>query len=135
MDRESTTPVALSRVHFPVSPSGRDAELVSGSRDARFTATIVDLSIRGQQVMSRFPVSSVVDWVAARSSSPADGVTISGGEPFDQPEGLQSLLLELQKMPSLCNLDILVYSGYTLSRIKRRHQRILDLLDALISGP
>lgn len=43
-----------------------------------------------------------------------DGFTISGGEPFDQPEDLVSLLERLVGL----NPDILVYSGYTLAELK-----------------
>ena len=43
-----------------------------------------------------------------------DGFTITGGEPMNQAEALQSLLPELRKI----NPDILVYSGYTLEELR-----------------
>lgn len=65
-----------------------------------------------------------------------DGITISGGEPFDQKEALGALLSDLHaRFP---NWNTLVYSGYTLEEIesivdpKRVLQRFVDVL---IDGP
>ncbi len=53
-----------------------------------------------------------------------EGVSISGGEPFQQPEALEDLLRRLRATPP----GILVFSGYTLERIRalggRRSWRI-----------
>jgi anaerobic ribonucleoside-triphosphate reductase activating protein len=67
--------------------------------------------------------------------SSVDGVTISGGEPFDQADALGMLLEILHQLPSLKGADILVYSGYSLAVLRRSHQGILDMIDALISDP
>ncbi|MDD4835567.1 MAG: 4Fe-4S single cluster domain-containing protein, partial [Dethiosulfovibrio sp.] len=61
-----------------------------------------------------------------------NGVTISGGEPFDQPEALASLISLLR---DLGLDDILVYSGYEKKFILRDHSRIARLLTALVDGP
>lgn len=65
-----------------------------------------------------------------------DGLTISGGEPFDQPEGLLSLVLCFKK---LFNDDILVYSGYTLEQLKKKNSdainAVLEEIAVLIDGP
>ena len=39
----------------------------------------------------------------------ADGITLSGGEPFDQPEALRALLTWLREHT---NGDLMIYSGY-----------------------
>jgi anaerobic ribonucleoside-triphosphate reductase activating protein len=80
-------------------------------------------------------VGSVVEWVAAQFDSQATGVTITGGEPFDQPEGLEALIERLRREPALVGADILAYSGYTFSQLARRHGQILGSLDAVMSGP
>lgn len=72
-------------------------------------------------------VAALNPWLAQ-----ADGVTVSGGEPFDQPEALAHLLRELR--PRLAG-DILVYSGYARERLARRHAAILSHVDVLISEP
>jgi anaerobic ribonucleoside-triphosphate reductase activating protein len=62
----------------------------------------------------------------------ADGVTISGGEPFDQPDGLLALLAGLHE---LFKGDVLVYSGYEFEALQADHGAALAFIDALISEP
>lgn len=61
-----------------------------------------------------------------------EGFTISGGEPFDQPDGLMSIL-------KLCHLlrckEILVYSGYEYEHLASNFADILEHIDILICGP
>jgi len=64
----------------------------------------------------------------------ADGVTITGGELFDQPEALRELLLGLRgKLPR--SADILVYSGFTYTALKPRLNEMVGLIDTVISEP
>jgi len=83
----------------------------------------------------RIPVSSVLEWVAGLPG--LDGVTISGGEPFQQPQALRELLEGLREWRSSRSLDILVYSGYVISRLSRNQESrdILKLCDAVVTGP
>jgi anaerobic ribonucleoside-triphosphate reductase activating protein len=61
-----------------------------------------------------------------------DGVTISGGEPFEQPEALGELLRALRQSKGM---NILVYSGRPLEAL-RAHPLIEEgLIDCLISDP
>ena len=60
----------------------------------------------------------------------ADGFTISGGEPFDQPDALHALLKELRRLHSG---DVLVYSGHPIEALPLK--RFAGLIDALISDP
>lgn len=62
----------------------------------------------------------------------ADGVTISGGEPLDQKDALQSLLNGIN---SRGKNDLLIYSGYTKNRVLEIFPEISDLTAALISEP
>jgi len=72
-------------------------------------------------------MEQLADWV-----SEADGITISGGEPFDQPEALHFLL---QALRSSIEGDILVFSGYTWEHLQSRHSSLLALIDVLVSDP
>jgi anaerobic ribonucleoside-triphosphate reductase activating protein len=66
-----------------------------------------------------------------------DGVSILGGEPFAQPEGLNALVkaLRSKKCP-----HIVCYSGYTLERLREEAARqsaigeVLGEIDVLIDG-
>ena len=62
----------------------------------------------------------------------ADGVTISGGEPFDQPEALEALCRALKQQISG---DLLIYSGYPSAKLTQDYISLLDLCDVLISEP
>lgn len=71
-----------------------------------------------------------------------EGVSISGGEPFQQPEGLIDFLKHLRGhgLPYPYKgvaLSTLVFTGYTLEQIKRMPlgEATLSHLDVLIAGP
>lgn len=127
------TPVQLSRTHFPVTalgPGQRWGVWFQGcdlgchgclSRDTWDTAS-------GRSTT----VEELLDGMAACGDA-IDGVTISGGEPFQQPAALLALLAGCrQRLP---NADLLCYSGLTLKRLQRDHAPVLSLLDALIPEP
>lgn len=63
-----------------------------------------------------------------------EGLTLSGGEPFQQPEALLELL---RLVRGKSRLSTLVFSGYTLERIRSTSlgPAILDQTDLLIAGP
>ena len=62
----------------------------------------------------------------------ADGMTVSGGEPFDQPEALFGLLAAWLVVHAG---DILVYSGYSLESLAPSLARFENLIDAIITDP
>lgn len=59
-----------------------------------------------------------------------DGITLTGGDPFFQPEALRLLLKELLKI----NKDVLVYTGYEYEEIKDVYADILEDIAVLIDG-
>ena len=75
----------------------------------------------------------VAEIVAERDSH--DGVTILGGEPFDQPEAVAELVYRLKNY----GLHITIYSGYTFEKLIESEapsiQYILTHVDLLIDGP
>ncbi|MCC7328328.1 MAG: 4Fe-4S cluster-binding domain-containing protein [Burkholderiales bacterium] len=82
-------------------------------------------------------VSDVLAWCRKVAAGGFDGVTISGGEPFEQPAGLRALLAALVawRRADHLDFDLLCYSGIPLSKLRRRHAAILALLDAIIPEP
>ena len=64
----------------------------------------------------------------------ADGITITGGEPFDQPGALETLLHWIRQEASFAG-NILAFSGYPASELQRRFPDLLARLDAVVAGP
>lgn len=64
------------------------------------------------------------------------GVTISGGEPLDQPEELFDLLRLIRSGPTAPD-SVWVYSGYTADELRERGllPQLRALVDVLIAGP
>jgi anaerobic ribonucleoside-triphosphate reductase activating protein len=82
-------------------------------------------------------VGDLVAWCRRTAGDALDGVTISGGEPFDQPAGLAALLdaLDRWRRAKRLDFDVLCYSGYPLRTLERAHAPILARLDAIIPEP
>jgi anaerobic ribonucleoside-triphosphate reductase activating protein len=84
---------------------------------------------------AKMAVSEVVDAVLDLEGEPRDGVTILGGEPFLQPEGLLALVAALKSRDQ----HITLYSGYTLEELHSLYNphivSILEHADILIDGP
>ena len=88
--------LSLSKLHFPITALGPGRRIglwlqgcsirCSGCM-SRDTWEFSDESHRVEVLLER-----VTPWLAE-----ADGITISGGEPFDQPEGLLSFLVGLRE--------------------------------------
>lgn len=80
-------------------------------------------------------IGEVVELLLDSQGAPRDGVTVLGGEPFLQPEGLATLLGVLKEHP----LHITVYTGHTLEALLAREEKAvseaLALTDLLIDGP
>lgn len=80
-------------------------------------------------------VDALVDDVA--SVPRLDGVTISGGEPFEQPEALGALLTGLADLrdATATDFDVLCFSGYPMHVLEAEHRDHLRLIDALVPEP
>lgn len=65
------------------------------------------------------------------------GITLSGGEPFEQAAAFSRLAQRVKKL----NLDVIVYTGYTYEKLLRAIPKrpdwksLLDTADILIDGP
>jgi anaerobic ribonucleoside-triphosphate reductase activating protein len=128
-----TVPISLSRAHFPVTTLGPGA---------RIGIWFQGCSIRCPGCISADtwaadgPATTVeaVLGLAVGWAPEADGVTISGGEPFDQPEALIALLVGLR--PRLAGTaDVLVFSGHPYAKIRPVLEAAAGLIDAIITDP
>jgi len=82
-------------------------------------------------------VPDLLAWCRRVTTGALDGVTISGGEPFEQPAGLRALLegLLAWRRADRLEFDVLCYSGFPLKTLERKHGKLLALLDAVIPEP
>lgn len=60
-----------------------------------------------------------------------DGFTLTGGDPFYQPNAIKELLPIL----STYSKDILVYTGYRYEDIKKKYSDLLKYISVIIDGP
>jgi anaerobic ribonucleoside-triphosphate reductase activating protein len=128
--------IELNRAHFPVTvlgPGRRIGLWVQGCGIG--CAGCVARDTWAPDPGRAVAIGAVVAWCAGCESP--DGVTISGGEPFDQPEALDELLRQLDAWRNGTGreIDLLCYSGRNLTVLRRRFPHILDRLDAVIPGP
>ncbi|KAB0528463.1 4Fe-4S single cluster domain-containing protein [Pseudomonas brassicacearum] len=123
--------LSLSRVHFPVTTlgPGRRIGIWFQGCSIRCPGCIsADTWGPGHRRLSLEQLlEQITPWLHG-----AEGITISGGEPFDQFDALRSLLEGLRR---LSELDILVYSGYSLEQLNESLLQTKGLIDALISDP
>ncbi len=124
----------LDRILFPVTslgPGRRIALWVSGCGRRCFRCANPELwEQRPDQRITVGSVIAALDRIIAEKKP--DGLTISGGEPFDQADALTALLDGLSEPPK----DILVYSGYRRDDLERNSSQSALLLRAsvLIDG-
>jgi len=124
-------PLQLSRVHFPVTTLGPGQRLgiwFQGCSIRCSGCISADTWGPGRTVVD---VTSLLEQVAPWLDQ-ADGITISGGEPFDQFDALLQMLVGLRQRTAA---DILVYSGHPLEKLQPMLDQARDLIDALISDP
>ncbi|PDT32287.1 radical SAM protein [Rhizobium sp. L9] len=123
--------IAISRIHFPVTTlgPGRRIGIWFQGCSIRCPGCIsADTWTTGKGMTTiEEVVNTLQHWLPE-----AEGVTVSGGEPFDQREALQSLLSEIR---SRFDGDVLVYSGYPVERLTDKLDGMTGLIDALISDP
>lgn len=130
--RTSSDTIAISRIHFPVTTLGYGR---------RVGLWVQGCSIRCPGCISRDT------WVARKSHHvrhedviwqlrswlpEAEGLTLSGGEPLDQPEALHRLVDDIRDS---VRGDILMYSGYAWETVREKAPWVCDLVDAVISDP
>jgi anaerobic ribonucleoside-triphosphate reductase activating protein len=81
-------------------------------------------------------VSEVINWIVeAMRESSLEGITFSGGEPFDQAVPLSQVASKAREL----GLGVLVFTGYTWNELQSSReagrQELLGASDLLIAGP
>lgn len=129
--------IRVNRVHYPVVVLGygrRAGVWLQGCGIG--CAGCVSQDTWAADPATEVDVAAVVSWCAGLPDD-VDGVTISGGEPFDQPEALLTLLdaLHAWRAGRGRPIDLLAYSGRSLAALRDRYAPQLARLDAVIPGP
>lgn len=123
--------LALSRAHFPVTTLGPGRRLgvwFQGCSIRCPDCISADTWGLGRGTTTVHALLAAVEpWLTE-----AEGVTVSGGEPFDQPEALSVLLREVR---ARSDVDILVYSGHSVERLAPDLAAMSGLIDALVTDP
>ena len=62
----------------------------------------------------------------------SDGITITGGEPFDQPSQLRHILEYCRSYP---HISTFIYSGYPIESLGKHLQSMVGLIDLIMADP
>jgi anaerobic ribonucleoside-triphosphate reductase activating protein len=130
--------IAINKAHFPVTVLGPGRRIGLWLQGCRIRCPgCVSQDTWADDPGRKMSVAQLLAWCRRVGCDGVDGVTLSGGEPFDQPQALGALLAALEQWRREAGLDfdILCYSGYPLAKLRKRHARLLARLDALIPEP
>jgi anaerobic ribonucleoside-triphosphate reductase activating protein len=132
------TYLEINKAHFPVTvlgPGRRIGLWVQGCSIG--CKGCVSMDTWNADLRKRVTVDDLLSWCKKVGKAGFDGVTISGGEPFDQAPALAVLLRRMREWRRTEGLDfdILCYSGYPLKSLQSKHANVLALLDAVIPEP
>jgi anaerobic ribonucleoside-triphosphate reductase activating protein len=125
------TAIAVSRLHFPVTAlgPGRRVGLWLQGCSIRCAGCISPDTWTPDRGATT--VGEVIRRLEAWADQ-ADGLTVSGGEPFDQPDALAEVLGAWR---SLSDASILVFSGFEAPHLQPWLTNHPNLIDALVAGP
>lgn len=125
--------IAISRIHFPVTTLGPGRRLGIWFQGCSIRCPGCISTDTWSATTERISVVELLSTISVYAHA-ADGVTISGGEPFEQPEALGDLLhgLSATLRP---NTDVLVYSGLPFASLTPWLEQWQGLVDAVISEP
>ncbi|EPL6455894.1 4Fe-4S single cluster domain-containing protein [Providencia rettgeri] len=123
--------ISVSRIHFPVTTLGPGKRIGIWFQGCSLRCKGCLSPDTWQVKDSHFTVVQLIDQVQEWLPY-ADGITISGGEPFEQPDALLTLLCEIKQR---FKGNILVYSGYEWGVIEDSVAKMSPYIDALISEP
>ena len=127
----------INKAHYPVTTLGPGRRIAIWFQGCTLACHgCLSRDTWGFDQGTDLPLSRLLEWVGGLDG-PIEGVTLSGGEPFEQPAALRALLAALDRWRRGREppIDLLAYSGYRLAHLRRRHADILDCLDAVIAEP
>lgn len=130
--------IRINKVHFPVTVLGPGRRLGIWLQGCSIHCPgCLSRDTWPADSASEIEVESLLSLCQVITGGKAEGVTISGGEPFEQPEALAALLRGLRawRGEGAREFDILCYSGLSLEQLKHENRHLLSMLDAIIPEP
>jgi anaerobic ribonucleoside-triphosphate reductase activating protein len=138
LSRPNVATLQLNKAHWPVTVLGPGRRIGLWLQGCSIHCPgCVSQDTWPSDASKTIAVSDLVAWCRKVAAGGFDGITISGGEPFEQPEGLAALLRALVawRRAEGLDFDLLCYSGLPLRLLQAKHAKLLALLDAIIPEP
>jgi anaerobic ribonucleoside-triphosphate reductase activating protein len=130
--------IAINKAHYPVTVLGYGRRIGIWTQGcSRGCIGCISRDTWAHDPDKLMSVGTLLEWCRQFSNQGVDGVTISGGEPFEQAEALESLFVALREwIDTLPNpVDLLCYSGFSYKMLSISYPLILRHLDAIITEP
>ncbi|WP_157248221.1 4Fe-4S single cluster domain-containing protein [Nonomuraea typhae] len=132
-----TTTLRVNRVHSPVTTLGYGRRLGIWTQGCPLACPgCMSRDTWDPAAGAEVPVDRLAALWREAVRGGADGLTISGGEPLTQPEGLAALLTAAHEIRSgtARELDLLVFTGYEESELDDAQRAAVRHADVLITG-
>lgn len=130
--------VRINKAHFPVTVLGYGRRIGVWFQGCPIRCNgCVSQDTWEDDPEKEMPLSMLLQWCFEVSGGNLDGITITGGEPFHQPEALEAFLKGVRTWEETLasRLDILCYSGFELDHLEHHFPHLLDLVDTVVAGP
>jgi anaerobic ribonucleoside-triphosphate reductase activating protein len=124
----------LNRIIYPVYNLGPGARIALWMQGCKIHCKgCINPELHDCKAGRQVEVASLV-LAFSKIITPFDGITITGGEPFDQYEALIAFCAFAKK---ITGIHIFVYSGYTLTQLFQKFpdRTFLKYIDLLKAGP
>jgi anaerobic ribonucleoside-triphosphate reductase activating protein len=128
--------VGLARLHYPVTALGPGTRIGIWLQGCTIgCAGCASRDTWPADGARTIEVAEVLRWCDTLVPDGVDGVTISGGEPSEQPGALTALVNGLADRRRSHGWDLLCYTGVEEDEFARRCPGPRATLDALVTGP
>jgi len=129
--------VRLSRVHYPVTALGPGTRAGVWFQGCTLGCPgCVSRDTWDPAAGTQTTVDDILNWITATVDKNTAGITISGGEPSEQPNALTALIVGLTdlRVHLDADWDVLCYTGLESDEFLKQVPAAHDSIDALIIG-
>lgn len=123
--------VAVSRIHFPVSTLGPGRRLGIWLQGCSIRCPGCISVDTWDGSVGHIGLEQLMDMITVYAAE-AEGLTVSGGEPFDQPEALAAIFRHWR---ASSDRSTLVFTGRELADVSPWLEMNPGLVDAIMTGP